>query len=437
MTPRASKAFRGCSAFLVAAFLASHLGAQTTWYVDANGTPPGTGTPSDPFTSIQAALDEPALGAGDTIEVAPGVYLEALQTNKAGFTVVSTGGPLVTTIRGPGGGPVIRIDSATLGETTFAGFTIAGGSGSTGYGFWGFSGQTHVTGSILTDNEWGMTGYEARLTYSTVSGNQTGIRIIYGTNITIENTVFDGNLQDFVHFCHGSSYDIVNSIFDSSALDPSCGSISGSYNGDPELWDTSAGDVHLRPGSPAIGMGAGSPISERCPTTRATRRRTRRLSAIRSPTRSVASRRSVTPARTPSAPELWTSPAARRSTTSWDSSSTATRASRFPIRAAGCACSLQSGARRPRTPAATRLPTTARAFTPSTSPHSSPAGPTPPWYQAGRSSASSGTTTHWIRPATAPAAATPWHSNSCRRSAGRVRGSPVGAPEGSPSRASP
>lgn len=52
--------------------------AQSTWFVDVNAAPGGDGSPGAPFVSIQDTIDAPATLAGDTISIAPGVYLESL-----------------------------------------------------------------------------------------------------------------------------------------------------------------------------------------------------------------------------------------------------------------------------------------------------------------------------------------------------------------------
>jgi hypothetical protein len=59
---------------LCLAAIASPSFAQTVWYVDANGTPPGTGSAGNPYTSIQYAISRPATLSGDTLYVYPGVY---------------------------------------------------------------------------------------------------------------------------------------------------------------------------------------------------------------------------------------------------------------------------------------------------------------------------------------------------------------------------
>jgi hypothetical protein len=43
-----------CLPLLALGLLSLPAPAQTTWYVDAAGVPPGSGTPGDPYTKIQA-----------------------------------------------------------------------------------------------------------------------------------------------------------------------------------------------------------------------------------------------------------------------------------------------------------------------------------------------------------------------------------------------
>ena len=51
--------------------------AQATWWVDAAGVPPGSGSPNDPYVEIQVALAAATTVDGDRIRVRPGVYLES------------------------------------------------------------------------------------------------------------------------------------------------------------------------------------------------------------------------------------------------------------------------------------------------------------------------------------------------------------------------
>jgi hypothetical protein len=75
------------------------------------------------YTTIQAALD--AAGEGETVEVAPGTYLETIHLNKANLTLRSTDGAAVTTIRGGGGeGAADAVVRLGANGVTVNGFTI-------------------------------------------------------------------------------------------------------------------------------------------------------------------------------------------------------------------------------------------------------------------------------------------------------------------------
>ena len=52
--------------------LAPVLPAQSTWYIDLNGTPHADGSPESQYTAIQYAMDQPSTRAWDTPTDAPG-----------------------------------------------------------------------------------------------------------------------------------------------------------------------------------------------------------------------------------------------------------------------------------------------------------------------------------------------------------------------------
>ena len=156
------------AALSVTSFLVTAVGA--TWYVDHDTCPAaGTGTPVDPFCSIQAGIC--AAGAGDTVSVAPGTYLESLRM-KPGVIVLSEAGPVDTTINAHAQ-PCVNSDFCTKGTqaqctgvifstghsptSRLEGFTITGGEGliqSTkvvGGGMVVFSSPT-ITNNIITNN---------------------------------------------------------------------------------------------------------------------------------------------------------------------------------------------------------------------------------------------------------------------------------------------
>ena len=236
--------------------LCAPLAAQTTYYVDASAIPPGSGTQADPYALIQSALDEPILGPGDTILVAPGTYVQPLSmVTTGGFRVVSTGGPLVTTITRAGKGPTIYINNNVWAdETSFEGFTISGATGSQGYGFWAFSGTTRATNCILADNNYGLMGAGVTLSRSTVADNAIGVRLLYGAGVKVIDTAFSWNQYDIADSCFATSLWVENTV---SGFPGPCAITINWIKGDAELWDPLGEDYHLKPGSPAIGAGTG------------------------------------------------------------------------------------------------------------------------------------------------------------------------------------
>ncbi len=91
--------------------------AQSTWYVDATGAAPGSGTQLDPYTSVQYAISQPTTLSGDTLLVATGVYFESLDLlgktlhiagDGAGQTFLDGGGTSRVVRYSPGSGGVLR-----------------------------------------------------------------------------------------------------------------------------------------------------------------------------------------------------------------------------------------------------------------------------------------------------------------------------------------
>jgi hypothetical protein len=103
--------------------------AQTTWYVDVNGTPPGTGTQLDPYTSIQYAISRPTTVNGDTVHVLPGVYLEHVDFLGKAITVASAQGAANTVIDGGNVGSVVTFASGEGASSILTGFTLRRGKG--------------------------------------------------------------------------------------------------------------------------------------------------------------------------------------------------------------------------------------------------------------------------------------------------------------------
>ncbi|MFQ5718983.1 MAG: DUF1565 domain-containing protein, partial [Acidobacteriota bacterium] len=144
--------------------------APTTLFVDATVCPtPGSGTAADPFCTIQDAIC--ASAAGDTVSVAPGTYPEAIRM-RPGVSVLSQGGPAVTTIDATGQPcsdndfctkrvgnqcSVVTFASGHTPSTVLDGFTLTGGAGLiqtahvAGGGIFVFSSPT-ITNNVISGN---------------------------------------------------------------------------------------------------------------------------------------------------------------------------------------------------------------------------------------------------------------------------------------------
>jgi len=97
--------------------------AQTTWYVDDDNCPShGSGSPADPFCTIQDAIAT-ALD-GDTVLVLPGAYPEAIDFIGKAIVVKSRDGAATTSITGDGVNSVVTFDNGEGRAAVLEGFTI-------------------------------------------------------------------------------------------------------------------------------------------------------------------------------------------------------------------------------------------------------------------------------------------------------------------------
>lgn len=244
-----------CLACLV--FIASPASAQTTWYVDVNATPPGNGSQSSPYTSIQYAHNQTTTHAFDTLLVAPGTYVENVQLSKR-VTVRATGGAEVTTLRPATAGPILTLNGIVDApeSITFEGFTITGvfGPANTGavYSFDGKLLRCIVRGNHGSNYRGVDTAYDSFLVDCTIADNDFAVDACgFMDAIWMKNCIVWGNGTNQVP-CSGGTF-LTDITY--CAGGPFGSTSPTNITGDPELWNLDAGDYHLRPGSPCIDAG--------------------------------------------------------------------------------------------------------------------------------------------------------------------------------------
>ena len=225
---------------LVCALAPSAADAQTTWPVDATGI-----TPNSTLTINESiALASP----GDTIAVAPGLYVETVDFAGKDLIVQSTAGPATTTIVGTSyavrfhtaESPAAQLDGFQLQTASTRGISIAGGASPTitnctllgvpGYPIYienaggvlvqnttvdggTYSSGVYVTGSTATFTGLTVTnrtastfgtivvdgGSVVSITGSTFTGNDGGaaggaIHVQQSSSVTVTDSTFTGNV---------------------------------------------------------------------------------------------------------------------------------------------------------------------------------------------------------------------------------------------------
>jgi hypothetical protein len=157
-------------------------------YVDDDNCPgPGSGSPADPFCTIQTAIN--AAVDTDEIIVAPGTYFETIDFLGKAVTVRSSDGPELTAIDAQQMGTVVTCNSGKGPETVLQGFTITGGSADLGGGMFNDGADPTVLYCTFVDNE------------ATSSGggmyNSGSSPMVSGCSF-IGNTAFNGPAMDNV-----------------------------------------------------------------------------------------------------------------------------------------------------------------------------------------------------------------------------------------------
>lgn len=230
---------------------AGNAGAQSTWYVDVTGIPPGSGTDADPYTDIAYAIARPTMVNGDRILVRPGDYTGDFSYTSKTLTVESTDGPAHTRIHGfvslgsdsPGSLSKLagfRVDHVDLFGATLERCVLL---------------DTHTPGAhavFIADL--------ARIESCTIAGFDTVMQEF--TFSTFPATIRNSILWDFGVLMSSSTGNDHVLQYNAGQLDgpfPPNWIVDGNVVGDPGCWNLAAGDVHLVPGS--ICIDAGDPAS--------------------------------------------------------------------------------------------------------------------------------------------------------------------------------
>ncbi len=271
----------------------TNLAFGTTYYVSPSGDDAnGTGTPSNPFKTIQHGIDVSA--NGDTVIAQQGTYIEnidflgkaitvrgsdpnnwetvaatVIDGNDGGATVAfySSESPASvlegTTIRnstmgidcGDDGSPLIRkciIENNVYGIiTSYGGPTITQNiiknNSGMGISLGTYSGG-EIKNNIIYDNYWGMSpGYGTVTANNTITKNELGIIYFdsYSSPLIIKNCIIWDNGDD-LYDCN-AIYSCIQDVNDANGV--------GNITSDPCFVNADTNEFHLKSNSPCINAG--------------------------------------------------------------------------------------------------------------------------------------------------------------------------------------
>lgn len=216
--------------------------AQATVHVDGSVTAPGDGSLSAPYATITEALDDPQTGGNSLviIEVAPGTYRETLVCEGRHF-LLAPAGPTETILKPAADADTLLTLPEFTGQLNVQGFTLEGTGQSTG---------------LYVE-----TFCRAWLRDCVVRGHAIGAENLYDLHIL--NCTFVNNGVSTIETLGPSMLSpftyLYDSILYSQSADPSTFTTeSNCLIGVDPHFASYPGDVHLRPSSPAVPMGAGA-----------------------------------------------------------------------------------------------------------------------------------------------------------------------------------
>ena len=196
---------------LVTLLAATAASAQSTWFVDAGGTPPGSGTREDPYTSIAYCVEQGTTLPGDEVVVAPGLYSETVALVDKPLAIRGSEGAAATIVEAHAPGSVfslLRCDGARLeGLTVRLGTGTAAAQGTTGGGVSCDDTDLELVDCVVEQNE------------ATVGG---GLYVVRGSSLWLSGSTLSGNTAQYGGglYAAASDVEIVDCRFDQNALAP-------------------------------------------------------------------------------------------------------------------------------------------------------------------------------------------------------------------------
>lgn len=179
------RSIRSLAALLCCAVFPAAAGAQTTWWVDGNNTPPGTGTFADPYSSIDYAVQHAATLDDDEIVVQPGTYTEGLIHVDKRLVIRSAAGPLQTICSGTS----FRLHDQGRGTNVLV-----------------------LEGFTIRDNSTAVHVSYASLKRCVLTANNTALQL--SGDASVDHVTICGNVQGFSAGGLGQGLFMTNSIVD-------------------------------------------------------------------------------------------------------------------------------------------------------------------------------------------------------------------------------
>jgi serine protease len=204
--------------------------------------------PAD-YPTIQLAID--AATHGDTVLVAPGVYVELINFNGKNITVASESGPDVTIIDGSSSGSVVSFKTSETRAATLSGFTVRNGQTSfSGAGLYIANASPTIRGNVITANR-GCTGVGVYSSFGSprIEGNSITANVTWGCTGGWGLGIYIGG--------NSAAEVIANVITDNRGTDASGGGIALFAAGNASVIGNIIARNGLAPGAPGCVWGGG------------------------------------------------------------------------------------------------------------------------------------------------------------------------------------